>query len=186
MADNTTRVKTDVVRLSFAHIFEPVSVNGGDPKYSASLIIPKDDMKTIAAIQQAIKAAYDTGKSKFGANPPPLAKLKTPLRDGDEERPEDEAYANAMFVNANSNTAPGIVDLARKPITDSNVVYSGCFVRAMINFYAFNKNGNRGIAAGLGNIQKVKDGEPLGGRTRAEDDFSDDFVGDSSDEDFLS
>ena len=178
---DTTRVKTGVVRLSYEHVWEPQSVNGGDPKYSASLIIPKTDSITITAIKQAIAAAYETGKSKFGPNPPALERLKTPLRDGDVERPEDDAYANAFFINANSTTAPGIVDLARKPINNRNELFSGCYIRAVINFYAFNRNGNRGIAAGLGNIQKVKDGEPLGGKTRAEDDFNDDYIGEADD-----
>ena len=107
--------------------------------------------------------------------------LKTPLRDGDTERPDDEAYADSYFVNANSTTAPGIVDADRQPILDHSEVYSGVYGRASINFYAFNSNGNKGIACGLNNLQKIRDGEPLGGRSRAEDDFADE-----DEEDFLS
>ena len=107
--------------------------------------------------------------------------LKTPLRDGDVERPDDEAYADSYFVNANSSTAPGIVDADRQPILDHSEVYSGVYGRASINFYAFNSNGNKGIACGLNNLQKIRDGEPLGGRSRAEDDFADE-----DEEDFLS
>ena len=119
-------------------------------------------------------------KGHNGRTVPPLAALKTPLRDGDTERPDDEAYANAYFINANSATAPGSVDAGRQPILERSEVYSGVYGRASINFYAFNTNGNKGIACGLNNLQKIRDGESLGGKTRAEDDFADE------DEDFLS
>jgi hypothetical protein len=111
---------------------------------------------------------------------PPLSSLKTPLRDGDTERPDDEAYANSFFINANSATAPGIVDRDREFIMERSQIYSGVYARVSINFYAFNSNGNRGIACGLNNVQKLRDGEPLGGRSRAEDDFASDI-----DDDFL-
>ena len=111
---------------------------------------------------------------------PALSVLKTPLRDGDLERPDDEAYAGCYFINANSASAPGIVDADRQPVIDRSEVYSGVYGRASINFYAFNSNGNKGIACGLNNLQKIKDGEPLGGKSRAEDDFAT-----SDDEDFL-
>lgn len=170
-------------RWSYANVWEPKSINGGTPKFSVSLIIPKSDTKTVAAIQKAIQAAYEEGKSKLKGNSksvPALSVIKTPLRDGDTERPDDEAYKDSYFINANSSTAPGIVDAARNPIIERSEVYSGVYGRASINLYAFNSNGNRGIACGLNNLQKIADGEPLGGRTRAEDDFADD------DEDFLS
>ena len=177
---NTTKVVTGVVRLSYANIWDPASINGGTPKYSVSLIISKDDEKTLAAINAAIDNAIKEGAAKFGGKVPNKASLKLPLRDGDTER-DDEAYKNAFFVNANSTTAPQIVDRSVQPILDRTEVYSGCYARVSINFYAFNSNGNRGIACGLGNIQKVKDGEPLGGKTSAADDFSTE-----QDDDFLS
>lgn len=180
---NPTKVITGVnTRWSYANVWEAKSINGGAPKYSVSLIIPKSDTKTIEKIKVAIQAAYEEGESKLkgnGKTVPALSVLKTPLRDGDLERPDDEAYANSYFVNANSGTAPGIVDADRQPIIDHSEVYSGVYGRASINFYAFNSNGNKGIACGLNNLQKMRDGEPLGGKTRAEDDFADD------DEDFL-
>ena len=160
------------------------SINGGAPKYSVSLIIPKSDTKTIEKIQAAIQAAYDEGQDKLkgnGKSVPALSVLKTPLRDGDAERPDDEAYADSYFINANSGTAPGIVDADRQPILDRSEVYSGVYGRASINFYAFNSNGNKGIACGLNTLQKIKDGEPLGGKSRAEDDFDTE-----EDDDFLS
>lgn len=104
-----------------------------------------------------------------------------------QERPDDEAYANSYFINANSSTAPGIVDANCNPILERSEVYSGVYGRASISFYAFNSNGNKGIACGLNNLQKIRDGEPLGGRTRAEDDFATEAEAvPSSDEDFLS
>ena len=177
---NSTKVVTGVVRLSYEHVWEPASVNGSTPKYSVSLIIPKDDAKTIAAINQAVENAIKEGAAKFGGKIPPKGALKLPLRDGDTER-DDEAYRNAYFVNANSTTAPQIVDRTVQPILDRSEVYSGCYARVSINFYAFNSNGNKGVACGLGNIQKVRDGEPLGGKTSAADDFATDL-----DDDFLS
>ena len=170
-------------RWSYCNVWQPKSINGGTPKYSVSLIIPKSDTVTINKIKAAIEAAYKEGEAKLkgnGRSVPALSVLKTPLRDGDAERPDDEAYANAYFVNANSATAPGIVDADRQPILDTSEVYSGVYGRASINFYAFNSNGNKGIACGLNNLQKVRDGEPLGGKSRPEDDFADE------EEDFLS
>ena len=178
---NSTKVVTGVVRLSYANVWEAVSINEGKPKYSVSLIIPKSDTDTIAKINAAIEAARQQGISKFGGKVPPMGALKTPLRDGDTER-DDEAYKGAYFINANSTTAPQIVDKAVQPILDRSEVYSGCYARVSINFYAFNSNGNRGIACGLGNIQKVRDGEPLGGKSTA----SADFTAQDDEEDFLS
>lgn len=172
-------------RWSYCNVWEAKSINGGTPKFSVSLIIPKSDTKTVEKIKAAIQAAYEEGQSKLKGSSrsvPPLSAIKTPLRSGDEERPDDPVYANSYFLNANSPTAPGIVDAACQPIIDRSEVYSGVYGRASINFYAFNSNGNRGIAVGLNNLQKIRDGEPLGGRTRAEDDFAD---LDDEDEGFL-
>ena len=181
---NPTKVITGVkTRWSYANVWQAKSINGGAPKFSVSLIIPKSDTKTLTAVKNAIQAAYEEGQSKLKGNSksvPALTAIKTPLRDGDAERPDDEAYKDSYFINANSATAPGIVDTARNPIIEHSEVYSGVYGRASINFYAFNSNGNKGIACGLNNLQKVSDGEPLVGKTRAEDDFADE------DEDFLS
>ena len=173
-------------RWSYVNAWEAKSINGGAPKFSVSLIIPKSDVKTIAKIKAAIEAAYKDGEAKLkgnGRTVPALDVIKTPLRDGDKERPDDPVYANAYFMNANSSTAPGIVDADRNPILDRSEVYSGVYGRASVNFYAFNSNGNKGIACSLNNLQKIRDGEHLGGKSSAEDDFA---IDDDDDEDFLS
>lgn len=185
---NATKVITGAnTRWSYANVWDPKSINGGAPKYSVSLIIPKSDTKTIEKIKAAIQAAYEEGEAKLkgsGKSVPALSTLKTPLRDGDTERPDDEAYKNAYFINANSSTAPGIVDADCNPIIERSEVYSGVYGRASINLYAFNSNGNKGIACGLNNLQKLRDGEPLGGKSRAESDFA--GLDDDDDDDFLS
>ena len=174
-----TKVVTGKVRFSYANIWEAKSINGGDEKFSVSLIIQKSDTKTIAEIKAAIEGAKQEGKAKLGGKIP--ANLKLPLRDGDAERPDDEAYKNSYFVNANSKDRPNVVDKNVRAILDQSEVYSGCYGRASITFYAFNQNGNKGIACGLQNIQKLSEGEPLSGRSRAEDDFTT-----SDEDDFLS
>ncbi len=176
---NTNPTKVIVpCRFSYLHCWEPDSVNGGDPKYSVSAIIDKKDTKTIEAIKAAIEQAKKDSISKWGGKIP--ANLKLPLRDGDIDRPDDEAYAGCYFFNANSRQAPQVVDARVQPILDQSEVYSGCYGKISVTFYGYNSNGNRGVAAGLGNIQKLRDGESLGGRSTAADDFQteeeDDFL----------
>ncbi|MCS4486354.1 DUF2815 family protein [Staphylococcus americanisciuri] len=168
---NGTKVITGKVRASYAHIFEPHSMQEGqEPKYSVSLIIPKSDTSTIKAIEKAIEEAKEQGEiSKFNGKIP--AKLKLPLRDGDTEREDDEVYKDAYFINVSSKQAPGIIDQNKIRLTDPGAVVSGDYIRASINLFPFNTNGNKGIAAGLNNIQLVEKGEPLGGASSAEDDF---------------
>jgi hypothetical protein len=141
------------------------------PKYSVSLIIPKSDKRTLDRIKTAIQAVYTDGEGKLkekgnGKTVSALAVLKTPLRDGDTERPNDEAYTDSYFINANSVTTPGIVDNQQEPqpITVRSEIYSGVYAKASVNFYAFNSNGNKGITCGLNNIQKLRNGEPLDGK----------------------
>ena len=173
MANNKIKSATKVVvpcRMSFANIWEPKSINGSDPKYSVSCIIPKTDKKTLTRIHTAIEAAKEDGKTKkWGGKVP--GNLKTPLRDGDIDRPDDEAYAEAMFFNATAKDAPQIVDRKVQPILDPMECGSGDYCNVSVNFYPFNANGNRGIAAGLGNIQLIKHGERLAGKASASSDF---------------
>lgn len=177
-----TRVVTGEVRLSYANIWEPrVPQGGGEPKYGVAILIPKTDTATVAAIQEAIQEAATNGAGKFGGKVPNLAAIKTPLRDGDIER-DDPEYAGHWFLNANSKSAPQIVNSSGHAITNQEDVYSGCYGRVSVNFFAYNTNGNRGIGAGLGNIQKLRDGERLSGGPSAADDFgapqdvADDFL----------
>lgn len=175
MAKNLkTKVITGIVRLSYPHIWEPDSFNGSEPKYTAAFIIPKSDKQTVKEIEAAIDAAIEEGVTKKygGVRPDKNSKsFWNPLRDGDTER-NDEAYANAFFVNAKSKSAPQVVDRNVKPILERDEVYSGCYVRASLTFYPYASNGSKGVACSLGNIQKVRDGEPLGSRSNAEDDFT--------------
>lgn len=181
---NLTKVITGPNTIfSYLNCWDPKANQGGTPKFSVSLIIPKSDTKTVEKIKAAIQAAYEEGQGKLkgsGKSVPALSTLKTPLRDGDLERPDDPNYQNCYFINANSTTAPGIVDANCNPILERAEMYSGVKGRASISLYAYNANGNRGIACGLNNLQKLSDGTPLGGRSRAEDDFSsadeDDFL----------
>ena len=182
---NTTKVTTGEVRFSYAHVFEPQSIEGSEPKYSVSILIDKDDKKTLARVKKAIDAAKQAGTAKFGGKIPAI--LKLPLRDGDVDREDDEVYAGKYFINANCKTKPGLIDKAGNPIIDSTEFYSGCYGHASITFYAFNTSGNKGIACGLNNIMKTRDGEALGGRAKAEDDFADLIASyaDDDDDDFL-
>lgn len=168
---STTKVITEKVRFSYAHVWEPSAMQEGqEKKYSVSLLIKKSDKKTLDKINAAIQLALEEGKSKFGGKIPKAPKL--PLRDGDLERENDEIYGGCMFVNATSKSKPGLVDKNTDPIMDKDEFYSGCYGRASINFYAFSVSGNKGIACGLNNLQKLEDGESLGGgRVSAEEDF---------------
>lgn len=169
-----TKVITGKVRFSYCNVWEPKAMSDNDtPKYNVSILIPKSDTKTIEAVKKAIEAAKQAGKAKIsdknGKILPDTA-LKLPLRDGDLERPDDEAYAGCYFINANSTRKPGIVDKDSNKIMMQEEFYSGCYGRASINFYAFNVQ-SKGIAAGLNNLQKLEDGEPLAGGASAEEDF---------------
>lgn len=166
----STHVVTGVCRLSYSHIWEAASINGSEPKYSACIIVPKDDTKTISAIESAVKEAMQEGiASKWKGKKP--AKLKLPLRDGDEERPDDSAFEGSYFLNANSQRQPGVVDRRVKPILDPEIVYSGCYCKFSLSFYPYSASGNNGVACGLNNIQFIRDGERLAGGTTPEQDF---------------
>lgn len=172
-----TKVVTGKVRFSYANVFTPKAMEeGGEAKYNVSVLIDKKDTATIARINAAIDAAIEVGKNKLADKNGRVNKaaLKLPLRDGDIDRADDPAYAGKLFVNASSNRKPGIIDADMLEITTPDEFYSGCYGRASINFYAFNAKGNKGIAAGLQNLQKLEDGERLDGSSSAEEDFADD------------
>lgn len=167
----STKVITGKVRFSYPQVFEPAAMGESEnKKYSVSLIIPKSDTKTLDAVRAAIKQAFDESvATKFGGKAP--ANWKNPLRDGDIDRPDDSAYVDSFFVNANSTNAPGVVDASVNPILDRNEFYAGCYGRASVLFYGYNSNGSKGIAAGLQNVQKLEDGEKLSGGATAVEDF---------------
>lgn len=175
METNSTKVVTGKVRFCYVNVFEPTAMNEGDEKkYNICILIPKDDEATLTKIDKAIKAAIEIGKSKLVNSQGKIpSNLKTPLRDGDEDRGDDPAFAGHYFINANSLRKPSIVDKDLNPIMDKEEFYSGCYGRASVNFYAYNVQ-SKGIACGLNNLQKLSDGEMLAGGSTAEEDFGGD------------
>lgn len=159
-------------RLSYTHVFAKYNPDGHaeDGKYMTNVLIPKSEKETIKALQEAIEAAKKAAiVAKWGGKEP--KKLDMPLRDGDEK--EDDIYQDHFFVNAKSNTRPGIVDKNKVPIVDEEGVYSGVWAVVSVTFYGYDVSGNRGVACGLNNIMKFKDDDRLGGRVSAETDFGD-------------
>lgn len=173
--EQTTKVITGKVRFCYEHVFEPAAMDeSSEKKYSVCILIPKSDTKTLEKINKAIEAAKQNGKSliadKNGKIP---STLKTPLRDGDEERSDDPAFEGCYFMNATSYKKPSIVDKGLNEIMSKNEFYSGCYGRASVNFYAYNK-ASKGISCGLNNLQKLEDGEMLSGGSSPEEDFGGD------------
>lgn len=168
----STKVVIGKVRLSYVNVFEARTIGDDDrAKFSASIIVDKEDKKTIAKIEAAIEAAKEEGKGKWGGKIPKNVKL--PLRDGDVDREDDEAYAGKLFFNASSPLKPQVLDRYKQEIVDPSELYSGCYAYVSINFYPYDFNGSKGVAAGLNNIMKVEEGERLGGRSSATEDFAD-------------
>lgn len=166
----SNRVVTGVVRGSYVRLMTAQQSLNGNLEYSVCALIPKTDKKTVADIQAAIESAKAKGKNeKWGGKIPP--NLKTPLRDGDIERPDDPAYKGHYFLNAKSKNKPQVVDSNVQPILDPQEVYSGAYFKFSFSFYPFAVNGNNGVACGLENAQKVRDGDPLGGGASAQSDF---------------
>lgn len=176
MAANTdpTKVLVGEARLSYCYLFEPQKSEGSDKdSYSVSLIIPKSNTALVEKIRTACKAAAQAGAGLWGGKIP--AGLHNPLNDGDEKRPDDPAYQGAYYMNAKTSRkpfcySPGPVVNGQRtftPITDPEQVYSGCYGFASVRFYAYNRNGNKGIAAALDSVVKVRDGERLGGGAEA-------------------
>lgn len=157
-------IMTPEFRVSFPNVFRPREAqDGGKAKYSLSMLFAKGvDLSAFKAAAQAAAA------EKWGAKVP--GNLKSPFLDAG--RYEYEGYEEGMvLIRATSLQKPGLVDMAVQPIIDEADFYPGCYARAKIRAFAYDNNGNRGISFGLGNIQKLRDGEPLGGRSRPEDDF---------------
>lgn len=177
---NSTRVVTGKVRFSFVNVFEAKAFGENqEAKYSVMLLIPKSDIGTVNRMKKAIDAAAAKGlATKFNGKMP--AVLKTTLKDADKDTDQDgellskkwDYTAGHYIINVSSRNQPQIVDAQLNPIINPTEFYSGCYGRASINFFAYNNNGNKGISAGLNNLQKLEDGDPLGGITTAEQDFA--------------
>ena len=185
MARSETQVLTGKVRLSFLNVFKPrPAKNGGAPKYSACILIPKSDKTTYGAIKAACDAARLSSAGMFNGKVP--ERLKLPIHDGDGEMPNGGDYGaecKGMWVlNASSINQPGIVNRQVQPIIDPKELYSGCWARVDLNFFAYNTDGNRGIGAGLSNIQKIADDKPLGGAAQRPDEVFSAFEEDDGDD----
>lgn len=172
-----TKVLTGEVRLSYAALTTPrAPQQGGEPKYSVTLLIPKTDAATIANINASIKAAYEDGVSKkwSGAHPTP----KTILHDGDGLRENGTPYGDECkghyVITASTKNKPQVVgiDNIECELAPSDI-YSGMFARVTVNFFPYNTAGSKGVGCGLGNVLKTRDGEPLSGGASAASDFAD-------------
>lgn len=178
-----TKVTTPPFIVSYPAVFEPKENLNGKMKYSVSMVFP--DGTDLSHMKKACKAAI---VAKFGPDKSDWPKkLKLPFRDGNEDKDGEGVYKDATFVSANSNNRPGIVDKNMNEIIDEDDFYAGCTARATVNFYFFDKSGTKGIACGLNNLQFLKDGERLDGRTSAQDDFDsvDNDVDEDDDDDIL-
>lgn len=178
-----TKITTGLVRFSYVHLFEPYAFNESEKaKYSMTILIPKTDKAGIARIRAAQAAAAQEGISKvFGGKKP--KNLYNTLRDGDEQEDRGPEVKGHFFMNVTTNHKPQVVDANLNAVIDPDEVYSGCYGRVSLTFSAYNHAGNRGVSAFLNNVQKLKDGEHLGGGSSAESDFGDDFADDFA-EDF--
>ena len=173
--NDKTRITTGKVRFSYVHVFEPTAMDDNQQKkYSVSLLIPKKDKSGIAKIEAAIEAALQQGIEKIWKGKKP-SKLMMPLNDGDDEKGESNPeYRGQLYINAKCIRKPNVFDADREEIIDPDEFYSGCYGRASITFYAYDKNGNKGVACGLNGVQKLEDGESLSGGAATADEFEDD------------
>ena len=148
------KVITGIVTLVNANIWEPISIKGNPPIYTATIIIPKGETKTLDGIRTAIKNANIEGSIKFKGMYFGTKAKKMPLLDGDQN-PLATAFADCFVLNASSLVAPQIVDYRVCPISDRALVGSGCKVRVSLTFYPYMNGGEKGIGCMLGNIQKA-------------------------------
>jgi len=169
MSLNKNQVVTGECRLSFVNVFEPKAMKEGDtPKYSLTAIIPKTDVKTIEAIKAAIQAAAEAGAQKhFGGRVP--TNVNHTFKDGDTEtndmgdlqKEKYPEYANSYYIRLSTKFAPKVLNADRQEIIDPTEVYSGCYGRVSMTFFAYSGDGKRGVSACLNNVLKTRDGEPL-------------------------
>lgn len=181
-----TTIRIGEVRFSYANVFSSRKKNendDGEGKYSVMLLIPKSNTGAKKLIDEATEAAKQNGVSaKWNGKMPSAAKLHLPLRDGDDEYPEDDTYKDMWFLNASSTQKPGVRVLENGQMAealDNEDFYSGCWGCAAIAMYPYSSNGNVGVAVGLNNVIKTRDDERLGGGRSADQDFGDLTSGDS-------
>ena len=165
---NTRIVTRKPVRLSYANLFTPrAAADGTNPRYSVTLLVPKANTELKTQIDDAVKAARVAAAGKGITN---AGSLKSPVHDGDGEKPNGGEYGpeckGMWVINASCRTKPRVVDRMCQDILDQSEVYSGIWANVDVNFYGFAVTGNRGVACGLNMVQKVRDDEPLGGVTR--------------------
>lgn len=166
---------TTEVRFSYLNAFEPKETPSGDMKYSASILIPKEDETGVKELQAAINIAVQKGLETNKFSKVQVPGLRLPLRDGDEEFEQGNRgpeYKGFWFINASSKNKPGVVDKNAKPLFDADEFFSGCWGRADIGFFPYNQAGNRGVGVGLNNLMMLREGERLDGRQSAENAFS--------------
>jgi len=172
-----TQITTGKVRFSYCNLFTPKAQQGSDKlKYSVTLLIPKTDGATLSKIENAIfaaKAAYTLKGKKLPKD------LKTTMHDGDDERPTGGDFGTectgCYVITVSSDKQPIIVYADKTPVTDERELWSGCYGKAIINFYVYDNAGNKGVTAGLNGIMKLHDGEPLTGGVVTDTDWDDDF-----------
>jgi len=168
--DNLTNVTTGEVRFSYVHLFKPYAFQQGqEEKYSCTVLVPKTDTDTMARVNAAIEAAKQRGISdKWGGIQPPV--VPTPVYDGDGVRPSDgmefgtECKGHWVFTaSAKADYPPEVVDRQGNPVINQSEIYSGMYGRVNVTFYPYAFGGKKGIGCGLGPVQKLRDGEVLGG-----------------------
>lgn len=172
-----TTIITPVFRVSYPYVFE-ARFNQLSKKQEFTITMlfdkktAKDDLKELKTLCGQITV------EKFGPSIPPG--FRSPFKDGDEDnakkkslgKPVNESQKGMIVVVSKSQYMPGLVDQKKQPIINKDEFYGGCYARAQVNIYAYSKAGNSGVNLGLLHLQKVKDGEPLGNRTRPEDAFA--------------
>ena len=164
------KVITGKVRLNYPNLFTPVKLDEEqEAKYSLTILIPKTELHTLEEVNSAIYKSKIQLFEKYNNIPD---SIKTPLRDGDIEKPDNKAYKNHYFMNITSKFKPGVVDAALNSITNPNEIYTGCYGRVSMNFYPYFNNNMCGIGCSLNNVQKMDDGELIITNSRPEDDFT--------------
>lgn len=171
----STKVIAPNVRLSFCNLLAPKAFEGQDPKYSVMVLIDKDDVKTLAAMEKAIDAAYADGVENGRLKGVKRDRVKTTLRDADEEFDiaDNPEFKNKMFINLSSKQRPGLLDKYKQKTESPDDIYSGVYAHVSMNFYPYSVSGNKGISAGINNVMSLGYGDYLGGRAPAESDFAD-------------